>query len=190
MTTTTLSTRSVTSIQRRWSALQGREFSLDFARAKLLHSVLERLDQNEENLRSFIVAVLGEHGRRAQKFARMTVAFNEVSDIGIWSKIGGSAMILLVSLTPARRRKVLAKVDEALERLGRENITMGAFRNIVKRVVGERRYRETLVEPRPDTRGQLNALRSFILTLLRSKPSLLKGMDESVKEALGIDLVE
>jgi len=101
MTTITMSERSVTSIQRRWSALQGREFSLDFARAKLLHGVFERLDRDEENLQSFIVAVLGEHGRRAQKFARMTVAFDEVSDIETWSKVGGSAMILLINLTPA-----------------------------------------------------------------------------------------
>jgi intein/homing endonuclease len=189
-TATITDKRSLNSIKKRWSALQGREFSLDFARAKLLNDVLERLDGDEDNLRLFIRGVLGEHGRRAQKFARMAVAFETESDIGLWSKIGGSAVVLLTSLSKPQRRKVIRNVERALERSGRQNVSIGGFRNIVKRSVGEARYNETLVEPRPNTRAQLNALRSFVLTLLESSPKLMKKMTEDVKEALGIDLVE
>lgn len=198
-TTTTLSpltARRTTRIKERWDKLQGQEHGVDYERARLLHEVYERHEKDAAMLEEFIVAVLGEYpGKRTKMFVRFALAFETISDPEIWVMVGGKAVVLLSRTNKRNRRKTLTRVRRTLETTGRTTISRSTFRNILHEVLGEN-YRSVLTEPQSSrsngngAREQLRALKSFILTLMRSDTKLRKAMTPEVKAILGIDLVE
>lgn len=200
MTTRTKTIRSGTTnrIKREWDSLQSREHGIDLERAKLLHDVYTRLGRDEALLDTFIVGVLGEYrGKRTKMFVRLALAFDKMgtSETETWNMIGGSSMVLFARVRTARqRRRVLTRVRRTLATTKRSTISGASFRTILKDVLGAE-YSSVLNEFKSGPTGgnlrfQLQILKGFVLSLVKSNPNILNEMSDDVKVALGVDLVE
>ena len=188
--------RKTNRLREQWDKMQGQEHDVDYRRAKLLHEVLIRLDRDEDQLVSFVIAVLGEYpGKRPLMFVRFALAFDVVDDHATWAAVGGRSMILLARLKKVRRNRVMRRINKTLKNTGRTTVSRTTFRNAFRESLTDEEYRAALTERQSapangTTRTQLKLLRGFILTLLRGNPDLRRGMPRDVKKLLGADLVD
>ena len=194
--TTPFTKGRTTALKLKWDRLQGQEHGVDFERARLLHEVFVRYDRNEEQIVSFMIAVLGEYpGKRPLMFLRYVQAFDRVPVAEQWAAVGGKTMVMLSRLNGHKRRSVMTRVQKTLAKTGRLTISGSTFRIIVQEVLTTEEYQGILSEQRVTPTGgsvrqQLTTLRGFILALLRTNPDLRREMPRDVKALLGTDLFE
>jgi len=133
-----------------WDALRGQEYDLDFDRTLFLWNVMvESLHENIDTLRDYIIVELEEFaGKRVESFIRFVEAFAHIDSYDTWAKIGGAGVVLLNRVDRRRHRTILRRVDETLERTGRDRVSLGTFRTILRDVLGVESYRESLTEQR------------------------------------------
>lgn len=192
MTIDAIPLQAKNTIKRRWDNLQSRGNLLDYDRAKLLHSVWQRLQKDDGLLAHFLVTVLGEYpGKRCSLFVRLVHAYALNQSQETWQKAGGSGVIMLTRLSKASQRKVLERLDETLSHTQRQTVSLATFRTIVREVIGEDSYKKILTEQRGQSRlrAELAALKKFLLTLLDKHPEFRREVPKPVVKALGLDLV-
>jgi hypothetical protein len=179
-------------IKKKWDSLQSQGNLLDHDRARLLHSVWDRLQKDDALLAHFLVTVLGEYpGKRCALFVRLVNAYDLNRDQETWQMVGGSPMVMLTRLPRPIQRKILVRVRETLTNTQRTTLSTGTFRTIVRAVIGEEEYKKVLTEQRGQSkvRQELALLKKFLLTLLENNEDLRRGMPRKIVKALGLDLV-
>lgn len=192
-TSSKISDEAAHSFKKKWDQLRGREHDLSRERASLLFEVWNRLQRVDSLLQQFLVSVLGEYpGKRCQAFVRLARAYDEIRENETWVMIGGHGVVLLSRMNGHSRRVVLRKTRETLNRTGRETVTIGTFRAIIRETLGKAGYRAILTEPQQRTalRQELITLKDFILPLIRRFPDIEKRMTAEVRRVLGVDLLD
>lgn len=184
-TNTRINDRLAAAYIRRFNELNLSEAHIAFERAKLIAEIRAHFPNGASGdlqTRAWIAENLGVTGSTLRALMDSTRALKFLTTSSAWTKVGGHrGAKFLTSLTPSERRKVLAKVDETTDRLGR-GVSPSTVRNIALRM--GIRSRSPLGRPtQTQTESKVETLRLFI-TSLYSNFEGLPEIPEDVREAM------